>query len=524
MIPAVTAAQMREVDRATIQDVGVPGVVLMENAGRSCVETIFERFPERLRQGVAVLCGKGNNGGDGFVIARHLTNYGVDLRVYLFGKVKDIKGDARINLDAARAMGIKITEVLDARSLRTVNVNAGLIVDAIFGTGLERPLGGHFSKAVDKVNRSGAAVLAVDMPSGLQSDSGRAGGTCVDADVTVTFGLPKIGQLIEPGRSLCGSLIVADISIPNDVVERTKIDTALLEQDDLLHMFQPRRADTHKGTYGRVAVFGSSPGLTGAAAMAGMAAVRTGAGLVRCAVPDELNTIFEIKMTEVMSEPLPGTDGALGQSALDRALSLADEQDVLLLGPGLGSSKQAGEFARIFSLEADKPLVIDADGLNAWAGKAEALAGRRAQTILLPHPGEAARLLGVDIKRVQSERLASARTLAELTESIVVLKGAATVIAAPDGFAAINQTGNPGMASGGTGDVLAGMVLGMWAQHPDAFETACAAAYLHGMAGDRALARTGERGLAASDLLEELPGCLRDMEAAARGEPQGEAD
>ncbi|MDP8255977.1 MAG: NAD(P)H-hydrate dehydratase [Candidatus Alcyoniella australis] len=518
MIPAVNAEQMRELDRACIEGLGLPGVVLMENAGRACAEKALESFGDRLSRGVTILCGKGNNGGDGFVIARHLSNQGVPVGVYLFGRADDVRGDARINLDVLRAMGVKVKQITDGRGLRTLDLRVGLVVDALLGTGLQRPLSGLLAQAVQRVNGCMAPVLAVDIPSGLSSDRGALIGPCISAEVTLTFGLPKIGQLLEPGRSQCGKLEVVDISIPPEVIDRYDLCVGLLERDDFSDLFMPRPQDSNKGSYGRVAVFGSSPGLTGAVCMAGLAAARVGAGLVTCAVPRCLAPIIENKLTEVMTRPLPELDGSLCAESLDQALALARTQDVVLLGPGLGAEENARQFARDFTLRCRKPLVIDADGLNAWAGRLDELAARRGPTVLLPHPGEAGRLLGVSPDEVQADRLLAATTISERSGAVTVLKGATSIVARPEGLAAIVPTGNPGMASGGTGDVLAGMMLGMWAQWNDEFDAAAAAAYIHGMAGDRVAQRIGERALIAGDLLDELPQCLRRLEREARGE------
>jgi NAD(P)H-hydrate epimerase len=514
---AVTAAEMRALDRWTIEH-GTPGHVLMERAGLGAARVLLERL-RRPRGPVVVVAGRGNNGGDGFVVARHLRRRRVPVEVWLLGRPADVRGDAASALAAwtrARGTTHALTETGRLETLRARLGRAAAVVDALFGTGLNAPLEGLAAAAVEAINASDAPVLAVDIASGLSADTGVPLGTAVRATLTATFGLPKIGQLLYPGVEHTGLLAVVDIGIPAAAIAAVAPRVSLLETDEVGRLLPPRPRDAHKGTFGHVLVIATSRGKTGAGLLAAEAAGRVGAGLTTLAVPASLLPVLESRVWEAMTTALPdGGDGsaAVGDGrALDTALA---GRAAVVCGPGLGQAPLTRALVAEVVRRTPVPLVLDADGLNCVAGTG-LLTERPAPTILTPHPGEMARLLGTDVPGVQRDRLRAARTLAEAVRAVVVLKGAHTVIAAPDGGVAISPTGNPGMASGGTGDVLAGVLGGLLAQGLAPFDAAVLGVFAHGAAADAVAARQGEVGLLARDVVAELPSTLARLQAAAR--------
>jgi NAD(P)H-hydrate epimerase len=515
----VVAAEMRALDRWTIAH-GTPGHVLMERAGAGAARVLRERL-HRPRGRVVVVCGKGNNGGDGFVVARHLRRARLPVEVWLAARRDEVRGDAAAMLarwGKGRAAVHQLTTTAHVEALRRRLAGAAAVVDALFGTGLDAPLDGIAAAAVEAINACGAPVLAVDIPSGLSADTGRPLGTAVQATLTATFGFPKVGQLTYPGVELTGLLAVVDIGIPEAAVAAVAPRTTLLEAEEVGRLLPPRPGDAHKGHFGHVLVIAGSRGKTGAALLTAEAAVRAGAGLTTLAVPATLQPILEGHVREAMTAALPDTgDGAadLGDGRVVDAL-LAGRAAVVC-GPGLGRDEATPALVAHVVRRLDAPLVLDADGLNAVAGT-PVLRARPAPTVVTPHPGEMARLLGIDTARVQEDRLGVARALARRERVVVVLKGAHTIVAGPDGRAAISPTGNPGMASGGTGDVLSGVVGALLAQGLAPFDAAALAVFAHGAAGDAVAARQGEIGLAARDLLGELPPTLARLQAAARPE------
>ena len=518
MIPVLTAAQMREADRRTIEDLGVPGAVLMENAGRAVAEAVRARFPEARRP--VVLCGKGNNGGDGFVAARHLLDLGP--RVVLVAARHEVKGDALHHLRTLEQSGGGIVEAFDAAAwerVRETVADADLVIDALLGTGLRERPEGVIARVIRDVNEwAGGArkpIVAVDIPSGISSDNGETPWESLPATVTVTFGAPKAGHVLPPACDRCGTLVVADIGIAASALASAGTRLFLLEEADVRACYVPRSPVSHKGNYGHVLVVAGSVGKTGAAVLAATAALRAGAGLVTVATPAPALPIVAASRVEAMTEPLPATAaGTVDATGVERALELASGRDAVVLGPGLGTERETRAFVREFVPRCPVPLLVDADGLNALAASGDALAAtsllrRPASTVVTPHPGEMARLVGRAIADVQRARLETARSLARETDAVVALKGHRTIVAHPDGRAAVNPTGNPGMATGGTGDVLAGMAGTLLARGGEAWPAVAAAVYLHGLAGDRAAAREGEESLLAGDVLEELPAALR---------------
>ncbi len=512
----VTASQMQDLDRRTIQECGIPGIVLMENAGKGAAELLVQHFPE-VRQGwVAILAGRGNNGGDGLVIARHLRNWGIKVKVYLLCSKENVHGDARTNLQVWLNMRGETIEVpSEGESVRVKEelAQANLIVDAIFGTGLNSEVGGHFKEVISFVNSLPQPVMAVDIPSGVEATGGKVLGVAIKANLTATFGLAKIGQTIHPGLNYVGKLEVVDIGIPSYLIDEAEIKTYLIDPAELdLGLLSPRPAQAHKGNYGHLLVLAGSPGKTGAAALVCQGAMRAGAGLVTLGIPASLNHILEVKLTEAMTEPLPDPiNGYLCPDSMGRILQLLEGKTALALGPGVSTQPQVRELILGLISKAKIPLVVDADGITALASRPQLLKECTNPITITPHPGEMARLLGTTTKEVQDNRIEVARDFATSYRCVVVLKGNRTIISSPEGEVYINPSGNPGMASGGTGDVLTGMIGGLLAQGIPPLEAAKWGVYLHGLAGDIAATKLGEMPLIASDILDYLPYALKEI-------------
>jgi NAD(P)H-hydrate epimerase len=507
---------MREADRRTIEEIGIPSLVLMENAGRQVVSAMEAVHGDLLEHDVGVLCGRGNNGGDGFVVARTLVQRGVDVSVFLIGRVADVRGDARVNIDILGRLGLTVVEIDDSQAWElhfSELSDCTLIVDAIFGTGLNQPLSGLLETVVADVNGSGIPVVAIDLPSGLSADSHEPIGDSIEAETTITLGAPKLSLVLPPAETRAGDVVIADIGIPLTVIE--SLDgprVELLTRASIRELIAPRNADSHKGDYGRVLIVAGSRGKTGAAHLAAVGALRTGAGLVTVATASGCLPIVASMGPEYMTHSIDETPDGLDPEAVDEILEAA--RDVLAIGPGLGQAAGTRSFIQTLVDRATVPLVIDADGLNAFAGQPDRLAGREGRPVLItPHPGEMARLVGMSIEEVQANRLEVARTFASTHRVYVVLKGHRTLIATPDGTVFINPTGNPGMATGGTGDVLTGMLAASVAQLLDA-EAACKlAVYLHGMAGDLAEADEGEISMTSADLAAHIGDALLELTA-----------
>ena len=511
------AKQMREADRRTIDEIGIPAMVLMENAGRQVVSTLDSTFETLADMRIAVLCGRGNNGGDGFVVARTLLGRSHDVGVYLVGQSADVKGEARANLDILRNLGVDVVEISDAAAWElhgTDVLGSDLIVDALFGTGLRPPLTGLAETIVEDLNASSRPVVAIDIPSGLSADTPDVSGPAVHATLTVTLGAPKLPLVLPPAESLAGNLVIADIGIPRSVIHEVEGPwVEILTKEMLRPVIEPRAHDSHKGDYGRVLIVAGSRGKTGAAYLSAMAALRSGAGLVTVAAPASCIPIIAALGAEFMTEPLEETaDGAIAFEALDRVLDFG--ADVIAVGPGLGRQASTAAFVQGLVERSGVPMVIDADALNAFSGDADRLIGRDGVNLIItPHPGEMARLVGLPVDDVQKSRLEIARDFASGHHVHVVLKGHRTIIATAEGRTFINLTGNAGMATAGSGDVLTGMITAWSAQLMDA-EAACKlAVYLHGLAGDLAEADEGETAMIAGDLLDRLGDAVLDLTA-----------
>ena len=509
----VSARQMQELDRATISGIGIPGAVLMENAGRGMYEKILKIFPGAPGRRVAVLCGRGNNGGDGFVIARCFHAAGGRVTAFLFAETGKVSGDARVTLEALKKIGGQVREIADEAQWRQAAPelqHAGLIIDALLGTGLSAEVQGLYRTVIEDINNlTGAAVAAVDIPSGIDATTGAVLGVAVRAHLTCTFGLPKRGLVLHPGAEYAGRLEVVDIGIPHGLVAAAGINEYLLDEAMLAGALPQRKPDSHKGTYGHGLILAGSSGKTGSAAMAAQAAMRAGAGLVTLGVPASLNPVLEAKITEAMTEPLPEeVGGFLGSLSLPRITELLQGKSVIAVGPGMGDHKETAVLMSWIISAAPAPIIIDADGLNMIARNVEMLGRLKVAAVITPHPGEMARLTGLPASEVQADRIGCARKFAQQYKVIVVLKGSRTVIAAPDGSAYVNPTGNPGMASGGMGDALTGMITGLIAQGLDPLKAAQLGVYVHGLIGDAIAVERGELGILATDIIERIPAAL----------------
>ena len=518
-----TAAEMREIDRLASVSYGVPGVVLMENAGMAVARQVREMCRGDLHgRKICVFSGRGNNGGDGFVVARALTNQGAQVKVIFCGDRSKVSGDAAVNLEIISRMGIEVWETAGERDWDRVRIAvafADCLVDALLGTGFQGAVGAPMDQAVELINGSGKPVVAVDIPSGVDADTGEVRGPAVRADVTVTLALPKPGLLLYPGASYAGRIVIADIGIPFPLLTRKEIRQTAVTPPLVRRSFPARAPDAHKGTCGRVLVVAGSRGMTGAAALCAQAAVRCGAGLVTLGIAESLQPLMAVKLTEVMTRSLPEIPGAgLAEEAALVIDELLAGRDVLAIGPGLGRDPATQEVVREVLRLARRPLVIDADGLNALAGATDLLKDAEVMPVLTPHPGEMAALTGLDIAEVNRDRIGVARDAAEAWGSIVVLKGARTVVAFPDGEVYINLTGNSGMATGGMGDVLTGVIAGLIAQGLTSHEAAVAGVYLHGLSGDLVAAR-GAIGLTAGDVAAGLPAAIAHLMAGKAASP-----
>jgi hydroxyethylthiazole kinase-like uncharacterized protein yjeF len=517
-VKLVTASQMQDLDRRTIKECGIPGIVLMENAGEGAAVLLVRSFPEVRTGWVAVLAGQGNNGGDGFVMARHLMNWGIHTKVYLFSSIDDVHGDARTNLESWLNMGGELSEIPYKGNFTRAKkelTNAHVIVDAIFGTGLNSEIKGVVKGVISFINSLPTPVVAVDIPSGLDATGGKVLGAAIRANLTTTFGLAKIGQVVEPGRQYVGSLEVIDIGIPRIFIEEADIKAHFIDSEELnLSLLDPRPPDAHKGDYGHLCVLAGSPGKTGAAAMICQGALRTGAGLVTLGIPASLNPILEAKLTEAMTEPLPDAPaGYLSPDASQQIRQLLKGKTALALGPGISTQPQVQELLLELIPRVTIPLVIDADGITALASRPEILKECKSTIVITPHPGEMARLVGTTTHKVQDDRIGVAKAFATTFGCIVVLKGNRTVIATPDEKIYVNPTGNPGMASGGVGDVLTGIIGGLIAQGLSPLDAAIWGVYLHGMAGDLAVQTVGEISLIAGDIIDYIPRALTEVKA-----------
>ena len=505
----VKASEIQEMDRLTIQDMGIPGIVLMENAARGAAGIFLDYFePPENAHGV-VLCGPGNNGGDGYVVARYLYEKGLKTTVIVLAPLAKVKGDALTNLEIIRRMDLDILEcpgIDEWTGCRPTIETCDFVIDGLLGTGLNAPVRGFYATVIEDVNASGRPVMAIDIPSGLHADTGQILGKAIRATLTVTFGFPKLGQLIFPGAALVGRLTNILIGIPKTVADRIPDHYHLAEPAHFTPLLRFNRQDIHKGDRGHLLVLAGSTGKTGAATLTALGALRAGAGLVTVGIPASLNPILENKLTEAMTFPLPETgDGSLSLEAENEVLRLMEGKSAVALGPGLSTHKETTELVKRIVAQCPIPMVIDADGLNALAGDTGLLADRKAATVLTPHPGEMSRMSGLKTTEVQSDRVGSALRFVETHGCTLVLKGARTLIVEPDGRVYVNPTGNPALSSGGSGDVLTGLIGGFLARGWPMTESAVGAVYLHGLAADLLAEDMGQAGILAGELLDVIP-------------------
>jgi hydroxyethylthiazole kinase-like uncharacterized protein yjeF len=526
-VKALTAEQMREIDRVTTERYGIPSLQLMENAGAAVADYLSDAFPQLPTHRIVVLCGKGNNGGDGFVAARRLRERNTSPRVFLFATPSELRGDAAMNMRRWQDGGGELRVVTSAAEWAGTGEaldETDLVVDALLGTGIKGPVKGLLALVIEEVNtwrsrqRAGSRgaiqrfVTAVDMPSGLPSENADFGGPVIHADATVTFTAPKIGQLLAPAAACVGKLFVRSIGTPRDLLDNdATIRIHWLEPGEFRSLPLVRKADANKGSFGHTLIVAGSVGKSGAAVLGGRAALRVGAGLVTVATPAEVLPIVAAGMPEMMTAPLLATeDGAISlrNLASDRFAQIAENKSVLAIGPGLSTNGETQQFIRTVLQKVTLPVILDADGLNAFAGHTDELPARKPELLALtPHPGEMARLMNTTPRDVQARRFETALDAAKQWNACVILKGFHTILAKPDGCVYVNTTGNAGMATGGTGDVLTGMLAGLTAEFGTKdWETVLGlGVYLHGLAGDVAVERVGEAPLVASDLIDALP-------------------
>lgn len=516
----LTAAGMRRADARAIGELGIPGLALMEAAGRGVALALAEEIPGLAERRVVIFCGKGNNGGDGFVAAVHLQRSGVAVRVILAARGGDLVGDAASSFARARSVGVAIEEVADEPAFGRLSLDLDrdtIVVDALLGTGTTGGARGLIARVIEAINDSPATVVAIDLPSGADADAGTLAGVTVRAHRTLTLCRPKPCLVLEPAASHAGPWRVLDIGIPDDVVAAEPTDLFWCDAETAARLVPARPRTAHKGSMGHLLAVAGSKGKSGAAVLVGRAALRSGVGLVTVATPRSIQPIVAAAQAELMTEPLAeSASGALGRAAGTAARRLLAARDALAVGPGLGTD--GGTRAAVASLLAGRkvPAVLDADGLNAFSAALRPRLKLRAGAhplVLTPHPGEGARLLATSTASIQADRLGSARRLAAETGAIVVLKGRHTIVAHPDGRASFNATGNPGMATAGTGDALTGIIGALLARGLSGFDAARLGTYVHGEAGDLAAGQLGEDGMIAGDLIDALPSAWRFLAA-----------
>lgn len=514
----VTGTEMQALDRRTITEAHVPSTVLMERAGEGIVRHLEEHCGPVRGKTIAILCGKGNNGGDGLVVARLLHRRRARIHVILLTPVTDLGRDAAtMYRRLVRVTGrTAIIRFRSADQVRPLLASSDILIDALLGTGLSSVVTETYREAIELINSAGKPVIAVDIPSGLHADTGAILGQAIRATLTITCGLPKLGLYVDAGIDHAGAIRVVDIGIPSAYVDAIESRTLLLTSDSAFQSLPERVPSAHKGIFGHAGIIAGSVGKTGAAALAARAALRIGAGLVTVATPSSVNDVLEAKLLEPMTMPLPETKArTLARSGLDRVLAFIQARTAIAIGPGLSTHHETVELVQALMKHLDRPSVLDADALNALVGRASLLTECNTPPILTPHPGEMARLeVDATAQSVNADRIGTARRFARERGVFVVLKGARTVIARPDGLVAICPTGNPGMATAGTGDVLTGMIVGLLAQQVPAWEAACAATYFHGLAGDLASQHLGEPGMLAGDLIAQIPYALQRTKTA----------
>lgn len=515
LVKIVSGEKMGELDRISMTDYGIPGLVLMENAGLQVVNAIQDICPAQGKR-IVILCGKGNNGGDGFVIGRHLKKLGYRVYIYAMDDVSAYKGDAAVNYNILLQRGLSVFQVSEEDPAELLNDLTGdeIIVDALLGTGITREVKEPFATLIKEINKSAAGVISVDIPSGISSDTGKIMGVAVESDYTVTFALPKRGLLLYPGASNAGKLIIADIGIPPELTVSGKIKENLLTGRYVASLLPSRIPDGNKGTYGRSLILAGSPGMCGAAAMAGETALRGGAGLVYVGTALELRPVLDSMSKEVIVWGFAGDgEGNLSAQGVNEILEKASACNSIALGPGLKPGEDTLNLLKGVITHFSVPVVIDAGGLGAMSLEPRFLPRQGAPLILTPHPGEMARLLGISPSEVQENRWEIASQYAIKWNVVLVLKGAHTVVASPEGEVFVNPTGNPVLSTAGTGDLLTGLITAFAAQGLSPLDAALCGVYLHGLAADLLVQEKGERGYIAGDITEYIPAAFQKVTA-----------
>jgi NAD(P)H-hydrate epimerase len=502
--------RMARYDKYAIETWGIPSAVLMENAGRNTYRLIKERYLEGKKR-IVIVCGRGNNGGDGFVVGRYALRDGYRVKVFLLCKKHDLKGDAALNMRLFESLQGEIFEIEDNYDkVRTGIKHADIIVDAIFGTGLSKAVEGKERVVIEEINQSNKPVMAVDIPSGVDGKTGVPLGCAIKAAHTFTYAYPKLGHVLCPGGYHAGKLTVIDISIPAFAEDKLGFDGQLINGEMLRGFIKERLPWSHKGTYGHVAVIAGSPGKTGAAYMASSAALKIGAGLVTLLIPESLNSIMESKLTEVMTYPVEdGGTGFFKTSSYKIIREFLENKDVIIMGPGLSQNPETMELVRMIYTEIDKPFVIDADGINAFNGRIDILKGKKRNVIFTPHPGELGRLIELSPKAINEDRINAGKRFVDETGAYLVLKGARSLFLTPDGKTYINPTGSPALAKGGSGDILTGFIGGLVSQGYTPVEASLLGVYLHGYLSDSWAETNTDMDLLAGDLLTGLGGALK---------------
>lgn len=511
MQPIVTAEEMRWCDDTTIRSYGVPSLFLMENAGAGVARTIRERFGPLKGKRILIFCGKGNNGGDGFVVARHLQNESARIDVLLLTPTRLLSGDAKKNFDILKKLAQKCSKVFSVRQFSSRLLSSldrpDIIVDAIFGTGFSGSVKQPYARAINWINSQNIPVVAIDIPSGVNGTTGEVGNVAIKASLTVTMALRKLGSICNQGKELSGQISVVDIGVPRQITEDTRLRTHIVELSDVQASLPIRSVLAHKYSVGKVFILAGARNYTGAAVLCTMSALRAGAGAVFLGVPDAIYPIIAKKVTEPVVIPFPSTkEGTLSLAALDKILDRMNWADVVVIGPGLSMETETAALVKMLITEGKKKILLDADGLNVVAESGKSLFKKsKASFILTPHTGELSRLTGIPAKQIEANRVMSVRNYAKESGATIVLKGSPTATAAVSGSVFLNPTGNPGMATVGSGDVLAGIIASLWAQGMEEPAAAYAGVFVHGFSGDLAKKKYGERSLLAHDLIDFLP-------------------
>lgn len=510
----VTPNEAGNMDRRAITKYKIPGMVLMENAAIRAFDIICKNYELSSNRRVAVIAGGGNNGGDGLAIARHLYLKGVNVKVFILAKHDKIRGDAKVNLDIIEELKLPIQWIKDdTKPLELYTMKCSLIVDAIFGTGLSKPVEGIFYSVIDIINKSNVPIVAVDIPSGIDGATGKIMGNAVRANHTITFGYYKRGHLLYPGRRYCGDVYVVPISLPSDSAKMEGVKTFTMDRRGAASMLKSRPPEGHKGTFGRVGIIAGSRGMTGASYLTSMAAQMSGAGTVTLGIPKSLQSIMAGKLTEVMTFCLEDNGlGYITQESLKDIYALIKDKDVLAIGPGISQNNEIQRLLWNIFGKIDISIVLDADGLNNISDNIEVLTEHRKPVVITPHPGEMARLTGKSVEYILENPVEVALEFAKRLGVIVLLKGATSVVASPAGKIYLNATGNSGMGTGGSGDVLTGVITSLMAQGYEPFDAVVLGCFVHGMAGDMAKDEKGEMGMMAGDILRAIPYAFKALQ------------